>query len=407
MTSQAFWRDFFGQVVAVVHPAVCLPKFLPDPKHYSSIKVVAAGKAAAAMAETLELAWPDQELTGIAVCPYGHERPCRKIEVMTAAHPVPDENSVVAAERALAIAAATKPGELLLALLSGGGSSLLCAPVEGLPLADKQQLTRDLLASGASISEVNLIRGYYSRIKAGKLLAQVNELSEVITLAISDVVGDEPRFIASGPTVPTADSANEVESLLAKYKVLPPTVLTTATCQHYAASEYKIVANAGHAFAVAERQLAALGYRVHNLGVAIEGEARDVAFEHAVYIQEKVVKNPNMKLAFLSGGELTVTLQGQGKGGPNQEYLLAIMAELSAGKYAGFAADTDGHDGVGGAAGAFFNGRQHLRAEREQVYIEYLENNDSYSFFNRIGGLFKVSPTFTNVNDIRVILYDT
>ena len=405
MTEKALWQELFAAATAVVQPASCLPTFLPAPSKYGAIKVIAAGKAAAAMIQCLEEAWPNIKLTGFAVCPYGYERPCQKIELISAAHPVPDENSVVAAMKALNLAADTGPGELLLVLLSGGGSSLLCAPVEGISLTEKQKLTADLLASGAPINDINLVRSFYSRIKAGGLVSSVQKGAEVLTLAISDVVGDDITKIASGPTVCAPPAETDVQAVLSRFGVKAPNGCLPTERHAFEDHSYHIIANADNMLAQAREFLTAQGYNVVYLGGDVVGEAREIASKHAAVILGETVKSSTAKLAFLSGGELTVTVKGDGLGGPNQEYLLALMARLPAGEYAGFAADTDGRDGKSGAAGAFFDVDAHMRAAKEKRYSEYLHRNDSYSFFNGLSCNFKEIPSYTNVNDLRVIIY--
>lgn len=410
MLDELFWQDFYAQAVASVHPAACLTDHLPDPGSYRAIKVIAAGKAAAAMAETLEKAWPDQELSGIAVCPYGYERPCQSIEILSAAHPVPDENSLIAAKKALGVASSLRSGDLLLVLLSGGGSALLCAPCEGLPLAAKRDLTQQLLMCGADIGEINTVRSYYSRIKAGGLLAGVDRGASVLTLAVSDVVGDDPSKIASGPTVAEQVDVTQVSQILSQYRIKAPVgAVPDVRPEIYADNRYYIVANAATALATAKRFLSAQGYNIVDMGADTVGEAQRVAKDHSHTITQSVTHGLKEKTAFLSGGELTVTLGNsavQGKGGPNQEYLLAVMKYLEPGQYAGFAADTDGRDGVGGAAGGYFNPEIHKRAAQAVGYQPYLRGHNSLMFFNMLNSNFNVKPTFTNVNDLRVILFD-
>jgi glycerate 2-kinase len=400
-----FWQGIFNHAVGEVTPVACLPENLPDPGLYSAIKVIAAGKAAAAMAQTLEKSWPKQKLEGMAVCPYGYERSCEQIAVYGASHPLPDENSVAAADKALTIAASVKSGELLLVLLSGGGSSLLCAPLKGMSLAVKQTLTQQLLRCGASIDEINLVRSYYSRIKGGGLLGCMGAGGDVLTLAISDVVSNDPAKIASGPTVYRDASEAEVMDLLARYGISQPKIDAIVPTSRPSAGTYKIIADAAVMLDVAHARFAGLGFDVFDLGRAVQGEARLAAKKHAALIIQAVAENLDSPIAFISGGELTVTCMGAGIGGPNQEYLLAIMAELPPGKFAGFAADTDGCDGVGGAAGAFFDQQTHLLAHQKNSYKPYLDNNDSFNFFKWLSGNFNVPPTFTNVNDLRIILY--
>ena len=405
MSDGEFWEDFFKQAVASVTPSVCVPGALPDPSQYKEIKVIAVGKAAAAMARAVERSWANQRFSGLVVCPYAHQYECGRFEVIEAAHPVPDQNSLIAAQEALAVAAAVGPGDLLLVLLSGGASSLLCAPIDGLALRHKRQITSDLLKAGAAIDDINLVRSYYSKIKAGGLLAQVPKGAEVITLAISDVVGDDPAKIGSGPTYWSVSSEERVRNVFEKYNILVPEINLPLREKPASSGNYSIVANANTMLATAASWLLAKGFQHVDLGRTEQGAAREVARRHAHYIAEYTKEHADTKIAFLSGGELTVKVLGSGTGGPNQEYLLAAMSRLVPGNFSGFAADTDGRDGVGGAAGAFFGPETHAQAFDMCDFDAFLKNNDSYNFFNEISGLFKVDPTLTNVNDVRVILY--
>ena len=407
MSDHSFWQDFFAQAVGVVSPSACVASALPDPSLYRSIKIIAAGKAATAMAAVVEQSWPTQSFSGIAVCPYGHQTICRKFQVIEAAHPVPDKNSLMAAQKVLSLAATVEPGDLLLVLLSGGASSLLSAPVDGMTLAVKKDLTNGLLKAGAPIEEMNLIRSYYSKIKSGGLLAQVPKGAEVLTLAISDVVSDDPAKIGSGPTHWSISPADMVDQLLRKYGISAPEIRVPPREEQVVSGRYQIVACADAMLAAAAAWLTTKGFWVIDLGRAEQGEARDVAMQHVHQIVESLKENPDRKIAFLSGGELTVTVSGAGKGGPNQEYLLTVMSKLEPGKFAGFAADTDGRDGIGGAAGAFFDPATHRITHKRGLYAKALKNNDSFNFFKEIKVLFKVTPTLTNVNDVRVILYQS
>ena len=405
MSDRDFWQDFFEQAIAPVHPSVCVPSALPEPSQYKAIKIIAVGKAAAAMALAVEQSWPKQQFSGLAVCPYGHQIECSRFEMLEAAHPVPDQNSALAAQKALSMAAEVKPGELLLVLLSGGASSLLCAPAGGMTLKQKQQLTGDLLRVGAPIEEINLVRSHYSEIKAGGLLAQIPDGAEVITLAISDVVGDDPAKIGSGPTIWSFTPSNMVRNILEKYNIPAPEISVPQRMEPTVPGNYETIVNADAMLATAADWLTRKGYEVVDLGPAEQGEARDVAMEHVRGVEAYLKDSPDNKTAFLSGGELTVTVSGSGKGGPNQEYLLAVMSKLAPGKFAGFAADTDGCDGIGGAAGAYFDPNIHARALGSYDCAASLDSNNSYLFFSKLGALFKVNPTLTNVNDLRVILY--
>ena len=357
------------------------------------------------MSVTLEKAWPLADMSGVAICPYGHSTHCKNIEIMESAHPVPDRNSVLAAEKAMAIASSVGANDLFLVLLSGGGSSLMCAPADSFSLEDKRQLTQKMLRSGAPIGDINLVRSFLSKIKSGGLLANVVSGAKVLTLAISDVVGDDPTKIASGPTVYQPMDIEAVRSTLRKYGAAVHIPVMPEKSKPLVASEYHIIANANRMLFKARELLAKEGFSVQNLGTAEEGEAQKVAAKHRQLILQEVSLRPKEKIAFLSGGELTVIVDGTGSGGPNQEYLLTLMSLLEPGAFSGFAVDTDGCDGIGGAAGAFFDVPSHCEAHSKKMYADYLDENDSYSFFKNLGCMLDAVDTETNVNDLRVLLH--
>ena len=398
-----YWQAFFSKVTVSVHPENCLPKYLPDARKYKSVKILSVGKAALAMASVAARHFEtrNETFTGLVICPYGHATACAGFEHIEANHPTPDENSIKAGAQALKLAEGVMAGELFLVLMSGGASSLMCAPSVGVSLAEKRDLTEKLLLSGASITELNTVRQAFSRVKNGGLLRSVNSAAEVLTFAISDVVSEDPSFIGSGPSVPPRAVAAEACEILYKYNIEMTVPKRCATKNPLAAHCYQIVGNANIALKTAAFLLEEQGYKVINLGGDVEGEARAVAEVHSKKIQQKSV-NSRQKLAFISGGELTVSVKGQGQGGPNQEYLLALMWSLKPGLFAGFAADTDGRDGSGGAAGAFFTRGLH---QNSSGFDASLRDNDSKGFFDRLGSSFVTEPTQTNVNDIRVTLY--
>ena len=362
----------FHAGIAACHPDHVLPRHLPaDPPRV----VLAIGKAAAAMARVAEAHYPGVD--GLAVVPCGWPAALERIELLHAGHPVPDEASVAAAERLLALAG--DGGALV--LLSGGASALACSPAAGLNLAEKQAITTALLRAGAAISEINCVRRHLSRIKGGRLPA-------ALTLAISDVVGDRPEDIGSGPTVADPTTVAEARAILDRFGLDAP--LTESAKQ--VAGEFRMIASADDLLAAAAAEAERLGYRPVLLGQCT-GEARDVGRAHA----ETALTLPPGS-ALISGGELTVTVTGAGKGGPNLEYALGAAA-LLAGRadIIGLAADSDGLDGNSGAAGAFFSCA-------DAAGTAALATNDSAAWFAATGGLFAPGPTGTNVNDLRILL---
>jgi hydroxypyruvate reductase len=416
-------RSLYDIAVARAHPARCLPRHLPAPAPAERIVVIGAGKAAAAMAIATEQHYADlpaERFSGFVVTRHGFELPTRRIEVVGAAHPIPDRASQSAASRALMMAAAADERTLLLVLLSGGASALWSAPVDGISFEAKQGLTRDLLRSGATIGEINTIRRHISRIKGGKLAAQ-SRAGRLLTLAISDVPGDRPEAIGSGPTVADTTTLADARNVLRRYGLSPDPAIDAALRDpnnetlkpgdaRLAGAEFRLVATPRASLEAAAEKLTGLGYAVEMLGDALEGEAREVAAEHAA--RALAAQQQRRKLAILSGGELTVTIKGDGRGGPNQEYALALAIALAgAPGISALAADTDGIDGGGGAAtdpaGAMVLPDTLARAAAQNLSpAKLLDNNDSTGFFGAIGDLVECGPTQTNVNDFRVILVD-
>ena len=382
---EAIWRAG----VAACLPERVLPPHLPEPPPGRTI-VLALGKAAVPMARVVEEAWASP-IEGLAVAPHGESGRLARIGIVTAGHPVPDAASVAAAERLLALARGAGPDDLVLALLSGGASSLACLPGDGLALAEKQRVTRDLLRSGAPIGEVNKVRRHLSRFKGGRL-ALAAAPARVVTLAISDVLGDSPADIGSGPTVGDTSGLEEAGAILARYGIEAPAEGWFETPEQVA-GEYCIVARGRDALEAAAAEARRLGWRPELLECA--GEARDVGREHA---ERALAAGPGT--ALLSGGELTVTVRGTGQGGPNQEYALAAALRLKGSeRVQGLAADTDGIDGASAAAGAFFDG-----ATASAGAGEALAANDSGGFLAARGVPFVTGPTGTNVNDLRILL---
>ncbi len=408
-------RSLFDTAVVAAHPRLCVPPHLPAPPENGRAIVVGAGKAAAAMARAVEDHWKGA-LSGLVVTRDGYGVPCFKIEAIEAAHPVPDERGRAAAGRMLEIVRAARADDLVLCLMSGGASALLVLPAPGIALADKQATTRALLKSGATIHEINCVRKHLSAIKGGRLAAATP--ARVLTLAISDVVGDDPSVIGSGPTVPDPSTFAEARAILAKYKIdAAPAVrahLEAAVEEspkpgdpRLARAEYRLVATPTDALSAAAARARELGIEPIVLGDNLEGEARAVGAEHAA-LARKIAADANQKkpAVILSGGELTVTIAGRGSGGPNTEYLLAMALALKGtrGIHA-LAADTDGIDGSEDNAGGFIGPDTLARARDFALDAGgCLAGNDAYSFFRALGDLLVTGPTFTNVNDFRAVL---
>lgn len=415
---------YFEVAVATAHPSTCVPPHLPDVPENGRIIVVGAGKAAAAMAQAAERHYIErgegERISGFVTTRHGFGLPTEIIEIVEAGHPVPDENSVASARRTLEMVASAGPEDLVLCLMSGGASALWSAPVEGVTFDMKQALTKALLRSGARISEMNCVRKHLSRIKGGRLAAAATG-RELITLAISDVPNDSADAIGSGPTVGDATTLAQARTILDHYRISPPEEIARAL-QDPANETHKPGSEALSrsrvimaARPIASMQAAAAlvaddGYRVDILGDSLEGEARDVAAFHAAMAKDAMRRGD--RVALISGGELTVTLRGDGQGGPNQEYALGLAVALGGvDGIVGIACDTDGTDGgIGKAddpAGAIVMPDTLARARKEGMdAAAFLENNDSTGFFRRIGDLVMPGPTQTNVNDFRVILVD-
>ncbi|MCP1334842.1 glycerate kinase [Hyphomicrobiales bacterium FT118] len=409
----------FRAAVSRAHPGTCLPPHLPAPPQDGRLLILGAGKAAAAMAQAAEAALGD-EARGVVVTRTGYSLPTQRIEVLEAAHPVPDATSMAAADRLLAEAAGAAPGDMIVFLLSGGASALLAAPARGLGLADKQAVTRALLRSGATISEINTVRRHLSRIKGGRLAQACR--GRLLTLAISDVPGDDPAAIASGPTVPDPTTLADARAVLARHGIDAPARVTAALADPanetakpgdpaFARTQYRLIATPGDALEAAAEVLRRSGYAVEMLGDAIEGEAREVARAHARLAIEARAKGA--RRAILSGGELTVTIRGKGTGGPNREYALALALALdgAAGIWA-LAGDSDGADGAPGPDGVDVAGATVTPDTLARSQVRGLDAkaaltaNDSGGFFHRLGDAVITGPTQTNVNDVRVILID-
>ena len=390
------------------------------------IILLAAGKAAGSMAEVAEGFYLDRHrlaptrLAGIAVARHGYGRPTRAVTMIEAGHPIPDAAGLAAAERALALADAAAADDLVLVLISGGASANWIAPASGVSFTDKQTVTRALLRSGANISEINCLRKHLSRIKGGRLARHAYP-ARLVTIAISDVPGDDPAVIGSGPTVPDPTTLADARAIAAKYNLDVPASVTRALGDAanespkpgdaaFAGSQFMLAARPADALRAAEAAVRAAGYECVSLGDRVEGEARDVALEHARLA--RTLRAEGRRAVIVSGGELTVTIRGQGRGGPNQEYALALAIALSGlPGFAALAGDTDGTDGGTGSAadpaGAVIDGSTVTRAKARGLDpAAFLADNDSTGFFAGLGDLLTPGPTFTNVNDFRTIVVD-
>ena len=405
----ALLRRLLDAALASAQPAHCLPPHLPAAPAGRSV-VVGAGKAAAAMARAVEDHW-DGALEGLVVTRYGHSVPTRAIEVVEAAHPVPDAGGRAAAVRILAEAEALGADDLALCLISGGGSALLTLPAPGIALGDKQAVTGALLRSGAAIGEINCVRKHLSAIKGGRLGAACHP-ARVVSLLISDVPGDDPAVIGSGPTVPDPTTLADARAVLRKYGIDEPAAVIRHLEQgreetpkqgdpRLAGAETRIVATPAMALAAAADAARKAGYAPVVLGDALEGEARVLARDHAALA---LAAAPGTVL--LSGGEATVTVTGAGRGGPNAEYALALALALDGapGIFA-TACDSDGIDGTEDNAGALVTPDTGVRARAAgEDAAARLAANDAYGFFAALGDLVTTGPTLTNVNDFRAIL---
>jgi glycerate 2-kinase len=423
-SSRQLLESLFRTAVAAAHPSQCLPPNLPEPPQRGRLIVLAAGKAAGSMTQAAEQHYlgriAAERFTGIAVTRHGYGRPTRHIPIVEAGHPVPDEAGLKGTERALALAQAAGGDDLVLVLLSGGASANWIAPAQGITLAEKQAVTRALLRSGAAIGDMNALRKHLSRIKGGRL-ARLAFPAKLVTLAISDVPGDDPSVIGSGPTVPDPTTLEDARAIVARFRLDLPAAVAKALDDPgnetpkpgdkiFAGSDYRIVARPADALRAAHARAVEAGYECVVLGDRLQGEAREVAAEHARLARDLGAER--RRVVILSGGELTVTLRGEGRGGPNQEYALALAIHLDgAAGIAALAADSDGTDGGSGRpddpAGAFVDPTTLRRAHAAGLDpAAFLADNDSTGFFNGIGDLFVPGPTFTNVTDFRAIVVD-
>lgn len=413
---RALLRAMFDAAVAAAQPQLCIASHLPAPPKGRTV-VIGAGKASAAMARALEDHWPGP-LEGLVVTRYGYEVPCQRIEIVQAAHPVPDAAGEQATRRIRQAVSALTPDDLVIALISGGGSSLLVEPGQGLTLADKQAVNAALLASGANISEMNTVRRHLSGIKGGRLAAACHP-AKLVTLLISDVPGDNPRDIASGPTVADATRCQDALDILQRYKIdISPAMqalLTSPAGESVKPDDVRLSGHQVHMITAPQIALQAAaevarqaGYTPYILSDRIEGEARDVGKVLAALTQQVVAHGQPFArpCVLLSGGETTVTLRGSGRGGRNVEFLLALALALgdTPGVHA-LAGDTDGVDGAEEVAGAHIGPDTLARAWAQGMNARrYLDNNDAHTFFQHLGDAVLTGPTLTNVNDFRAIV---
>lgn len=416
MNPKSILKSLFDAAISVADPALCVAPYLP-PDDGGCLIVIGAGKASAAMARAVEVHWSGP-LDGLVVTRYGHGVPCQRIEIVEAAHPVPDAAGVLAAQRVLEKLRGLQPNDRVLALISGGGSALLAAPAAGVTLAEKRAITSALLKSGAAIGEINCVRKHLSAIKGGRLAVTASPAA-VLTLAISDVPGDDPAVIASGPTVADPTTVHDALRVLDLYGITLADSLRARLLSgeletpkpgdpRLAKSEFRLIASPRQMLEAAAKAARQLGITPLILGDAIEGEAREVGKvlagmaiscgRHGFPAEKPCV--------LLSGGETTVTLKGAGRGGRNSEFLLGLALALDGapGIHA-LAADTDGIDGSENNAGALIGPDTLIRAKKIGLDIrQHLADNDAWGYFSALGDLLVTGPTRTNVNDFRAIL---
>ncbi|MBI1212820.1 MAG: DUF4147 domain-containing protein [Alphaproteobacteria bacterium] len=404
--------DLFEIAVAACHPSRVVPKALP-PRPSGRVIVLGAGKASAAMAAAVEDAW-GAPLEGLVVTRYGHGIPTKWIQIVEAGHPLPDAAGAQSAQQALASVHELSADDVVVVLLSGGGSALWSAPIPPVTLAEKQALSKSLILSGAAIGEINCVRKHLSLIKGGRLAAAAYP-ARVITLAISDVPRDDISVLASGPTVTDTTTQNDAKRILTAHGITtPPSIAAILNDRRYesikpgdprlANSEATIIARGMDALSAASKEAHRLGFDVLILGADVEGDSRQVARNHAEIVRG--LKRPKKPLLLLSGGELTVTVKGDGRGGPNRQHLLALARALQGAQRTwAIACDTDGIDGSDDAAGAWIGPDTLVRAQQLGLDPASAEQrNDAGTFFDKLGQSVVTGPTRTNVNDFRAIL---
>lgn len=409
---KAVLKQLFEAALDAADPMTQVVKHLPDDPG-GRVIVIGAGKASAKMARAVEERWPERELSGLVVTRYGHAVACKRIEVVEAAHPVPDSAGETAARRILQMVSGLQPEDLVLVLISGGGSSLLALPAPGITVADKQYINVALLKSGASIAEMNCVRKHLSAIKGGRLAAAIAP-ARCLTLLISDVPGDDPAVIASGPTFGEATSPETAYQILQSYGIeIPPLVRqhllsANGSClkpddSRLARAAWRMIATPKMALEAAVQKAKQLGVVPIVLGDDLEGDAAELGHKHAELVKTHGGERP---VVYLSGGETSVQVKGSGRGGRNVEYLLSMCHHLNGriGAHA-LAADTDGIDGIEEVAGAVIGPDSLKRAAALGLSaVDYLERNDAHTFFEALGDQIITGPTLTNVNDFRAIL---
>jgi len=412
-----FLIDLYSSAVSAVSAEKCLPQFLPKPTPGGRTLVIGAGKGAAAMAKTVEDHWQGP-ISGLVVTRYGHGADCKQIEVVEAAHPVPDEAGRAAAGRIMQMVQGLTDKDLVLCLISGGGSSLLALPADGITLEQKQAMNRALLRSGATIFEMNCVRKHLSAIKGGRLGLACSP-ARVVTLLISDIPGDDPGIIASGPTLPDPSTCADSLAILKKYSIeIPDNIrqhLESGAGETPKPGDPRFAGHSHHVIATAQESLEAAAKVARNAGVTahilsdgIEGEARDIGLMHAALARQVAQRGQpfHAPCVLISGGETTVTVRGKGRGGRNAEFLLSFSVAMGAlPNVHAIACDTDGIDGSEDNAGAVYGPDSVARAETLGLRAPaMLDNNDGYGFFSALGDLVVSGPTRTNVNDFRAIL---
>jgi hydroxypyruvate reductase len=408
----------YGAMLSAADPLEVLPAHLPPPPAGRTV-VVGVGKAAAAMALAVERNWQGP-LSGVVAVPKGARLNLGRIEQVEGSHPVPDEHSLEAGRRLMDVVTGLRPDDLVLALISGGGSALCALPADGVSLQEKQAITRALLLRGATIHQINAVRKHLSALKGGRLAVRAHP-ARVVSLLISDIPGDDPTLIASGPTLADPTTCAEALEVLDRYRVEVPPAVRAALASgalespkpgdaRFAGHAHRIVASAQDGLQAAAREARARGWAAHILSDSMEGEARDLALAHAAIARQ--VQRRGQPFAapcvVLSGGEATVTVSGRGRGGRNTEFALSLALALQgqAGIHA-ISAGTDGLDGTGKAAGAWIAPDTLARAHAAGLDpVGSLRNNDSFSFFEAIGSTVVTGPTFTNVNDFRAMLIE-
>lgn len=413
--------DLYGAALAAADPMTVQPLHLPAPPPGRTV-VVGVGKAAAAMARAVEAHWPGP-LSGVVVVPEGAALPTQRIRIHEASHPVPDERSVAGARLLMAAVSGLQADDLVIALVSGGGSSLCALPALGLALADKQRITRELLQRGASIAEINTVRRHLSGIKGGRLAAQAHP-ARVLTLLISDIPGDDPALVASGPTLPDTSTCADALALLHRYGLDDVGTVRDALASgawesvkpgdtRLAGHSHRLIASAWDGLAAAAQLAHAKGLACHILSDAMEGEARELARAHAAIALSVAQRGVPFvpPCVILSGGEATVTVRGEGRGGRNTEFILALgMALQGQGgrqRIHALSAGTDGLDGRAGAAGAWLAPDTLALAQARGLAAQaHLDANDSATLLDAAGALVHTGATFTNINDFRALLVD-